>query len=57
MERQLYQELSKYYLLPERKKEWARPALLVKGKHAHDPQRTDNIPLTQILSPERAQGL
>ena len=37
VERRTYQELSKYYRLPERKKEWTRPPLLVKGKHKHNP--------------------
>ena len=42
LERQSYQQLSRYYPLPEGKKEWTRPPLLVKGKH----KQSLNVPIT-----------
>ena len=36
MERSLYQELSRYYPLGCKRELWARPSLLLKGKHRHD---------------------
>ena len=38
-ERGLYEELSRFYLLPETRATWTRPQLLVKGKHEHDSTR------------------
>jgi len=32
-ERELYEDLSKYYSLPKGKGKWTRPPLLMKGKH------------------------
>jgi len=34
-ERELYGELSRYYLLKPSQKEWTRPTLLPHGKHEH----------------------
>ena len=36
VDRRLYEKLSRYYPLPEGKREWARPPLLVKGKCGRD---------------------